>query len=146
MRNYIYYAFRYFHFRQNLEITIFVQILNIVEKFWKDSIYRAKFLAKLALKYWRNFRGRNTNPSISSMSLTSIGYYKSSRCRFGRQRSSIQIRTSVHCIGYNNWTYLLVMYVYIIRISGEDRVCDLVNILIRPHTCHNRKFGGWNPT
>jgi len=38
LRNYIYYALRYFHFCQNFEIAMLVEILNSVEKFRKDSI------------------------------------------------------------------------------------------------------------
>jgi len=38
----IYYALQYFHFCQPFENTIFAEILNIVAKFQKDSIFRAE--------------------------------------------------------------------------------------------------------
>jgi len=54
-----------------------------------------------------------SNPSMSSMSHSSINYYKSSRWRSG-QRSSIQhVRTSAHYIGYNHVPYLVVLDKYI---------------------------------
>jgi len=39
------------HFCQNFEITIFAEILNIVAKFRKDSIFCAEIFVKLSLKY-----------------------------------------------------------------------------------------------
>jgi len=42
------YALRYFHSCQNFEITIFAEIVNIVEIFRKDSIFRAKVFAKVS--------------------------------------------------------------------------------------------------
>jgi len=53
LRNYIYYALRYFHFCQNFEIRIFAEILIIVAKFRKDSYFRAEI-----------FRCRNTKYNI----------------------------------------------------------------------------------
>jgi len=58
----MYNVLRFFHFCQNIEIIIFLEILNIVNKFWKDSIFKAEIFANLSLKYnLRNFRCRNTN-------------------------------------------------------------------------------------
>jgi len=42
---------QYFHFCQNFEITVVAEILNIVAKFRKDSIFRTETFAKLSLKY-----------------------------------------------------------------------------------------------
>jgi len=42
-------------------MTIFAEILNIVAKFWENSICKAEIFAKLSLKYWRC---RNTSLPI----------------------------------------------------------------------------------
>jgi len=49
-----------FIFLKKIDITILAKILNIVAKFRKDSIFKVDIFAKLSLKYWQNFRSRNT--------------------------------------------------------------------------------------
>jgi len=48
LRNYIYYALNIFIFVKKFEITIFAEILNIMAKFWKDSVFRAEIFAKFS--------------------------------------------------------------------------------------------------
>jgi len=45
------FSFVNFQFYRVSEITIFAEILNIVAKFRKDSIFKAEILAKLSQKY-----------------------------------------------------------------------------------------------
>jgi len=58
----IYTVLQYFHFCQNLEITIFAKILKNVAIFLKDLIFKVEIFAKLSLKYERNFCCK-TNPN-----------------------------------------------------------------------------------
>jgi len=41
-----YYALLYFHFCRHFEIIFFAKILNMVEIFWKDSIFSAEFFLR----------------------------------------------------------------------------------------------------